>query len=201
MNKLPINISSWFGSLDSLIDSLYNNKVLDINDSSLDGLLNDLLKTNLTIWQYEDQARRIDVNDAVIANVKRNIDKFNQIRHNIINTMDAFIREDIEKNIPNIPKDTPLNSEAPGSIFDRLMVLALRSYHLKKELGRKDASEPHKKRCLGMLEEVKARSIDLLKCLEVLMDDYYGGKKKLKSYKEHKLYNDPELNPALRKKS
>jgi len=50
-----------------------------------------------------------------------------------------------------------------------------------------------------MLEKVEERSQDLSKCLEELLEDYYSGRKRLKSYKQHKLYNDPELNPSLRK--
>jgi hypothetical protein len=199
MRGLCLNPQKWSKSLPESITALYSNEFKNLRIPLLDKTLNELLATNFRIWGYEDGARRKDLPDKYIANLKRNIDRDNQKRNDLIDKIDIIFKEDIEKKIKSIDKSLPLNSETPGSIFDRLTVLALRSYHLKKEIKRKDANKAHIKRCANMFEEVKKRSEDLLKCLEQLLEDYYSGRKQLKSYKQHKLYNDPELNPALRK--
>ncbi len=199
MNNLILNPYKWFELLSNIIESLYSSNFKNISTTLLDKTLNELIATNFQLWRYEDEARRKDVDDKYIASLKRNIDKHNQKRHNFMNSIDAILQKDIEKRIKPSTKSIPLNSETPASIFDRLIVLALRTYHLEKETKRKDANSDHLKRCSIMLEEVKERSKDLLKCLEDLLLDYYSGRKKLKAYKEYKLYNDPSLNPSLRK--
>jgi len=199
MTKLPLNITEWFGALPRLIADLYDDKFRGSSSEPLDKALEDLLQVNYTIWRYEDDVRRTDVPDKEIAGLKRNIDITNQKRNDLIDIVDAILKQDIEKKIKASDKTAPLNSETPGSIFDRLTVVALRARNLKKEIERKDASEAHIEKCSGMLKQVEERSRDLLKSLEELLGDYYSGRKQLKSYKQHKLYNDPELNPSLRK--
>lgn len=182
MKNTPLNIDKWLDSFELLHKPL-----------------KELAETNKRIWGYEDEARRTDVADSTIAGLKRNIDKDNQKRNDLIDAIDATLKKDIEKKVKSIDKKAPLNSETPGSIFDRIIILALRSRSLKKEIERKDAAESHIKRCKSMLEQVEERSQDLIECLEELLEDCYSGRKRLKSYKQHKLYNDPELNPSLRK--
>jgi len=200
MKNLPIKADKWIKSLPKLVLNLYNNSNFKNEGvSPLEKTIHELLFTNFTLWGYENEARRKDVPDKYIADLKRNIDIQNQKRNDLIDTIDAILRQDVEKKLKSISPKLPINSETPSSIFDRLTILALRQYHLKKEIERKDANKSHTQRCSTMLKEVKERSSDLLKCLENLLEDVYLGKKRLKSYKQHKLYNDPELNPSLRK--
>lgn len=198
-NKLPFDIRSWFKSLPDLISQFYTGNFKNQTDTTLNKILDTIMIANFTLWGYEDQARRNDLRDKEIVNLKRNIDKENQRRNNLIDYLDMLLLQDIEKKLKSIDNKAPLNSETPASIFDRLTILALRSYHLKKETNRKDADTVHIKKCSSMFKQVEEHSRDLLKCLKDLLEDYYSGKKRLKSYKQHKLYNDPELNPALRK--
>ena len=199
MTKAILNPSEWFKSLPYLIKSLYSKEFKNTDTILLDKTLNELVVISFELWSHEDEARRTDTSDKNIADIKRNIDKRNQKRHNLIDSIDMLLQKEIEKKVTPVNESIPLNSETPGSIFDRLIVLALRSYHLEKETKRKDADIAHIKRCHFMLKEVAERSEDLLKCLKDLLLDYYSGRKRLKSYKEHKLYNDPSLNPSLRK--
>jgi len=200
MIELPLNLKKWLNLLPYTIVALYKNDSTSQTESLFGKSLHELLVTNLRLWGYEDEARRTDLQDKDIVNLKRNIDINNQKRNDLMDAIDAILKEDIEKKIEkNTGKTLPLNSETPGSIFDRLTVLALRNHHLKKETERKDIDKSHIERCILMLNQVDERSQDLLKCLEELLLDYYAGRKKLKSYKQHKLYNDPKLNPSLRK--
>ncbi len=199
MIKIPLNPYKWFESLSDSIESLYKHSFNNSASSILEKTVDELLITNFTLWGYEDNARRTDLPDKEIAGLKRKIDGENQKRHNLMDNIDALFREDLEEKLKTIDRSLPLNSETPASILDRLTILALRSYHLKKETERKDADKSHIERCSCMLKEVKERSEDLLNCIEQLLIDYYTSKKKLKAYHQHKLYNDPSLNPTLRK--
>jgi len=192
-------MEKWFKSVNTLVEDLYNNDFKNTGSTPIEKTILDLLVANFTLWGYEDEARRKNVPDSYIAELKRKIDKENQRRNDIIDTLDSLIREDVEKKLGSMDQTLPINSENPGSLYDRLTILALRSYNLRKEINRKDTDIPHIEKCSKMLEQVNERSGDLLKCLKELMDDIYTGRKKIKSYKQHKMYNDPALNPALRK--
>ncbi|HAZ10463.1 MAG TPA: hypothetical protein DCY56_05085 [Candidatus Omnitrophica bacterium] len=192
-------MEKWLKSINNLVEELYNGSFKNTGSTAIEKTVLDLLSANFILWGYEDEARRKDVPDSCIAELKRKIDKENQSRNDIIDALDALIRQDVEEKLKSIDQTLPMNSENPGSLYDRLTILALRSYNLKKEINRKDADIAHIERCSNMLEQVLEKSDDLLKCLKELMDDIYSGRKKIKSYKQHKLYNDPALNPALRK--
>jgi len=192
-------MESWFESINILVEDLYNNSFKNTGSTPIERTIIELLVSNFTLWGHEDQARRKDAPDSYIADLKRKIDKENQRRNDLIDTLDGLIRDDVEKKLGAIDQALAMNSENPGSLYDRLTILALRSYNLKKEIKRKDADIAHIERCSEMLGQVQERSTDLLKCLKELMEDIYSGRKKIKSYKQHKLYNDPALNPALRK--
>ena len=192
-------MKKWFKSINNLVEELYSGNFKNTGSTAIEKTILDLLTANFTLWSYEDEARRKNVPDSYIAELKRKIDKENQRRNDIIDTLDALITQDVEKKLGSIGQALPMNSENPGSLYDRLTILALRSYNLKKEISRKDVAIAHIERCSKMLEQIQEKSEDLLKCLKELMDDIYSGRKKIKSYKQHKMYNDPALNPALRK--
>ncbi|MEK7867754.1 MAG: DUF4254 domain-containing protein [Candidatus Omnitrophota bacterium] len=192
-------MEKWLKSINNLVEELYNGSFKNTGSTAIEKTVLDLLSANFILWGYEDEARRKDVPDSCIAELKRKIDKENQSRNDIIDALDALIRQDVEEKLKSIDQTLPMNSENPGSLYDRLTILALRSYNLKKEINRKDVDIVHIEKCSKMLEEIQEKSKDLLKCLKELMEDIYSGRKKIKSYKQHKLYNDPALNPALRK--
>jgi len=47
--------------------------------------------TPLLLWHQEDIARKPDVDDMVIANAKRKIDKLNQTRYDTIERIDDYL--------------------------------------------------------------------------------------------------------------
>ena len=174
-------MEKWSTSVNTLVEDLYNNDFKNTGSTPIEKAIIDLLVANFTLWGHEDEARRKNVPDNYIAELKRKIDKENQRRNDLIDTIDALIRDDVEKKLGSIDQNLPMNSENPGSLYDRLTILALRSYNLRKEINRKDIDIPHIEKCSKMLEQVQERSSDLLKCLKELMDDIYSGRKKIKS--------------------
>jgi hypothetical protein len=56
---------------------------------SFGDLVADLCKTNMDLWREEDKARVPD--DHAVAAAKRNVDKLNQKRNNLIEAIDDYI--------------------------------------------------------------------------------------------------------------
>jgi hypothetical protein len=93
--------------------------------------------------------------------------------------------------------EAPLHSETPGLIIDRLSILALKIYHTAEEIRRPSASDALHEKCrtrLCLLEEQRG---DLADCLNLMWNQVLDGTRRFKLYRQMKMYNDPELNPAI----
>ena len=71
---------------------------------------------------------------------------------------------------------------------------------MKEQVIRKDVSIMHLKKCEKKLNILKEQQIDLSNAFDELLDDYVNGYKKLKVYRQMKMYNDTTLNPELYQK-
>ncbi|MGP8251967.1 MAG: DUF4254 domain-containing protein [Terracidiphilus sp.] len=153
-------------------------------------------RANFDLWHIEDEARTPDATDAKIADVKRGVDRTNQQRNDLAEELDRALLAWLEaRGLPE--SDAPLNSESPGLMIDRLSILALKIYHTREEVDRTDAPARHaelNRDRLGILEEQRR---DLADCLDALWNDTLGGRRRFKLYRQLKMYNDPELNPAI----
>ncbi len=154
---------------------------------------------NFQLWHEEDIARRTDVSDAEIAQVKRNIDGFNQNRNDYIERIDETLLEMLEAQGVETASDAPLNTETPGSAIDRLSIMSLRIFHMEEELARPDATEEHLAKVEPKRQRCLLQRADLSNSLRELLDDVFAGSKQLRVYQQMKMYNDPTLNPELRK--
>jgi hypothetical protein len=158
-------------------------------------------RRNYEIWHEEDIARRTDVGDAVIARVKRNIDRLNQQRNDHIEKLDLELIDRLGSLGVRPRPDARLNSETPGSVIDRLSILSLRVYHLDEQLQSPDTDKPLGDQLREKLEVCHVQHQDLSRSLTELLADVFAGRKLLKVYRQFKLYNDPRTNPYLRKAS
>jgi hypothetical protein len=151
---------------------------------------------NYLLWHEEDVARSPDVADDRIAAVKRTIDHYNQQRNDWIEKLDEALLDELRRQGVSAT-GAPANTETPGSVVDRLSILALRIYHYREQLERADVSPDHKSRVEDRLATCLAQHADLSTSLAQLIDDIYAGRKALKLYRQLKMYNDPSLNPYL----
>jgi hypothetical protein len=150
-------------------------------------------RANYDLWHEEDLARTPDATDADLARIKRAIDTLNQRRNDLMEAMDGLL---LAAAGPQNP-DAPLHSESPGLILDRLSILALKLYHTAEESRRANAPEEHRQRNLERLHLLEEQRSDLAACLDALWAEVLAGKRRFKLFRQLKMYNDPELNPAV----
>lgn len=153
---------------------------------------------NFELWHLEDEARVPDATDHEIAEIKRAIDRVNQRRNDLIEQCDSLLlKELMDRGLPK--SATPLHSETPGLIIDRLSILALKIFHTREETLRGDAPEGHVQRNRERLKLLEEQRDDLAACLDALWAQVVHGERRFKLYRQLKMYNDPALNPAVYK--
>jgi hypothetical protein len=171
-------------------------------DNPCDGLLGIVCRQmsyNFLLWHEEDVARSRDVSDARIAQVKRAIDGYNQQRNDWIEKLDDWLTAELERRGVVAAENAPQNTETLGSTIDRLSILALRIYHLVEQRDRAGASAEHRESVARKLAIALAQQADLTRAAQQLADDLLAGRKRHKTYRQLKMYNDPSLNPYLYK--
>ena len=170
---------------------LYTDAPVVLNPIALE-----LAYRNYQLWHEEDKARRTDVPDSVIAQVKRNIDRFNQQRNDLIEKLDEAILAWVQSGV-EMDANLPINSETPGSIVDRISILSLKTFHMQEDTLRDDVSDEHRERSKGRLAILRIQRADLETALGLLIAEYRAGTKQMKLYRQFKMYNDPSLNPEV----
>ena len=152
---------------------------------------------NYLLWHEEDITRSRDVSDAEIARVKRSIDGYNQQRNDWIEKLDDEITSMVESNQVVVADQAPMNTETPGCTIDRLSILALRLYHMQEQLDRDGVSADHLNSVRQKIAICRLQQDDLSNSLGQLLDDIFVGRKRHRTYRQFKMYNDPTLNPYL----
>ena len=169
-------------------------------DNNYTGFLNlvcQQLSFNYLLWHEEDIARSKDVPDSTIAQVKRAIDRYNQQRNDWIEKLDDCLTEELAQRQITPREGATQNTETVGSSIDRLAILALRIYHLQEQVDRQDATAEHRASVARKLAVAHAQHHDLTQSAQELLSDIFAGRKKHKTYRQMKMYNDPTLNPYL----
>lgn len=157
-------------------------------------------KWNFLLWHEEDIARMKDIQPQKMVEVKRNIDRYNQLRNNAMEKMDEWVLEALHKREVEDISDR-LHTETPGMIIDRLSILSLKKFHMEEQVERVEAGESHVATCRVKLNIIENQITDLANSLERILGELEKGQLKFKVYRQLKMYNDPSLNPQLYKHS
>ena len=146
-------------------------------------------------WHLEDIIRNPEIDPVEALALKRRIDKSNQDRTDLVELIDSYFL-DQNKNVQVSPNAT-VNTESPAWAIDRLSILHLKIYHMQQEVERKDSSAEHIAQCQAKLNVLLEQKEDLSTSISELIEDISKGEKRMKVYKQMKMYNDPALNPVL----
>jgi hypothetical protein len=146
-------------------------------------------------WHLEDIIRDPHIDPVAALALKRRIDSSNQDRTDLVELIDSYFF-DKYKDV-QIKSSAIINTESPAWAIDRLSILHLKIYHMQQEVDRKDSSTEHLAQCKTKLSILLEQQIDLSSAINQLLDDISTGDKKMKVYKQMKMYNDPDLNPVL----
>ena len=146
-------------------------------------------------WHLEDIIRDPEIDPAEALELKRRIDRSNQVRTDMVEDIDTWMREKYKE--VKISDDATLNTESPAWALDRLSILALKIWHMREQAERQDADAEHTARCNAKLEVLLEQRHDLSLAIDQLISDIEAGRKYMKVYRQMKMYNDPSTNPVL----
>jgi hypothetical protein len=146
-------------------------------------------------WHLEDIVRDPQIDPVVGIELKRRIDRSNQVRTDMVEQIDDqfLLQYATVDALPN----ARMNTESPAWAIDRLSILMLKIYHMQEQANRNDATEEHRLKCTAKLQVLLEQQEDLSNSIDELLGEIREGKKIMKVYRQMKMYNDPSLNPVL----
>lgn len=146
-------------------------------------------------WHLEDIVRDPKIDPVKGLELKRRIDRSNQERTDLVEQIDDYFL--LEYKHVTVNDAATINTESPAWAIDRLSILVLKIWHMREEVQRADAAEEHRKKCADKLMILLEQQRDLSRSIDELLEDIGAGKKRMKVYRQMKMYNDPSLNPVL----
>ncbi|MBL6870996.1 MAG: DUF4254 domain-containing protein [Flavobacteriales bacterium] len=193
-NKIFISVINQY-HINNDVDSSYVNPY-DLD--TLEYLLFEKCWIDTVQWHLEDLIRNPNIDSNKGLELKHRIDKSNQNRTDIVEKVDDYYFS-IFKNTSE--KDSKLNTESPGWVVDRLSILNLKIYHMNEQVERKNVTAEHILNCEKKMVVLQNQRIDLSNSFDELLEEYKEGIKKMKVYRQMKMYNDSNLNPELYQKN
>ena len=179
-------------------DDITRNPNNPFENKSFEHLLYEKNWIDTVQWHYEDIIRDPDIDPNEGMKLKRLIDSSNQNRTEMVEYIDSYFLN-LYSNV-NPLENAKVNTESPAWAIDRLSILILKIYHMEEESNRKDVSDNHRNNCQKKLNVLIEQREDLSESIDQLLIDLSSGIKKMRVYKQMKMYNDESLNPVLYKK-
>ena len=179
-------------------DDISRNPNNPFENKSFEHLLYEKNWIDTVQWHYEDIIRDPDIDPSEGMKLKRLIDSSNQNRTEMVEYIDSYFLN-LYSSVTT-RENAKVNTESPAWAIDRLSILILKIYHMEEESNRKDVSEDHRNNCQKKLNVLIEQREDLSDSIDQLLIDLSTGIKKMRVYKQMKMYNDESLNPVLYKK-
>ena len=179
-------------------DDITRNPNNPFENKSFEHLLYEKNWIDTVQWHYEDIIRDPDIDPSEGMKLKRLIDSSNQNRTEMVEYIDSYFLN-LYSSVTT-RENAKINTESPAWAIDRLSILILKIYHMEEESNRKDVSQDHRNNCQKKLNILIEQREDLSESIDQLLIDLSTGIKKMRVYKQMKMYNDESLNPVLYKK-
>ena len=179
-------------------DDITRNPNNPFENKSFEHLLYEKNWIDTVQWHYEDIIRDPDIDPSEGMKLKRLIDSSNQNRTEMVEYIDLYFLN-LYSSVTT-RENAKVNTESPAWAIDRLSILILKIYHMEEESNRKDVSEDHRNNCQKKLNVLIEQREDLSESIDQLLIDLSKGIKRMRVYKQMKMYNDESLNPVLYKK-
>ena len=179
-------------------DDITRNPNNPFENKSFEHLLYEKNWIDTVQWHYEDIIRDPDIDPSEGMKLKRLIDSSNQNRTEMVEYIDSYFLN-LYSGVTT-RENAKVNTESPAWAIDRLSILILKIYHMEEESNRKDVSDDHRNNCQKKLNVLVEQREDLSESIDQLLMDLSSGEKKMRVYKQMKMYNDESLNPVLYKK-
>jgi len=167
------------------------------NEGSIEYLLDKKNWIDTVQWHLEDVIRDPEIQPEKALVFKRAIDKSNQDRTDLVELIDDYFFNEFKDVKAN--EEAFIATETPAWAIDRLSILNLKIFHMREESEREDADDEHRAKCSFKLKVLLQQREDLSLAINQLFDNIKSGKSIIKTYKQMKMYNDPNTNSFLRK--
>ncbi|MFM7206129.1 MAG: DUF4254 domain-containing protein [Planctomycetaceae bacterium] len=194
----PVEMATIDALLTHLVDHWHHFEP-EHTEEGLRGRICDLHRYNFLLWHEEDIARSPAVTDGRIAQVKRAIDRYNQLRNDCIEKVDDWLVADLAARGVTPAPTAPAATETPGAALDRLSILELRRYHMREQIERKDATQEHRQKAAARMLVLDDQRRHLIESAGRLLAEIYAGSRPLRVFRQMKMYNDPTMSPYLYK--
>ena len=179
-------------------DDITRNPNNPFENKSFEHLLYEKNWIDTVQWHYEDIIRDPDIDPSEGMKLKRLIDSSNQNRTEMVEYIESYFLN-LYSSVTT-RENAKVNTESPAWAIERLSILILKIYHMEEESNRKDVSQDHRNNCQKKLNVLIEQREDLSESIDQLLIDMSTGIKKMRVYKQMKMYNDESLNPVLYKK-
>ncbi|MFM8735048.1 MAG: DUF4254 domain-containing protein [Pirellulales bacterium] len=197
-SRPPADVATLDALLSHLVDHWHHFEP-EHSEEGLRGRVCDLHRYNFLLWHEEDIARSPNVTDGRIAQVKRAIDRYNQLRNDCIEKVDDWLVADLAAQGITAAAGAPAATETPGAALDRLSILELRRYHMREQMERADATPEHREKATARMAILDLQRQHLIEAADRLLAEISSGQRPLRVFRQMKMYNDPTMNPYLYK--
>lgn len=183
-----------FETISKIFTLFLSGETVDEKRDHLSHLILSNIKANKILWKLEDSARMSELGDQYVAKVKRDIDRNNQVRSDLIREIDIeFSKQLSAVNKPN----SQFYSESPGMIIDRLSIIFLKLFAIR-ELLKIIIEEGLKEEYLEKEKIVYQQMLNLGKFLNLYILKLNNGDIFFEVQQPVKIYNDERIKKYIR---
>lgn len=185
-----------FQKISNIFSNALNSKPSSLNQTTeINKLINLCMEINLKLWRLEDIARMKDLGFERIAKAKIEIDKYNQIRNEIIQSIDFEFERLLQSSSINSQEN--FYAESPGMLIDRIAILFIKQVMIKKITLLIDDKQLRDE-YLEKGKNVEQQTKDTGAFLDTYFLRIQRGEAFFKIYKLTKIYNDTRIKVYIK---